>query len=77
MHPSLHEDFALHDPAVMFPTTMSSTVPDATTSQQHLVEAAQAEYSNQFRGHGVAAKIMENPCVSWSDRLESTEVSVV
>ncbi|KAH7027094.1 hypothetical protein B0J12DRAFT_356958 [Macrophomina phaseolina] len=73
MHPSLHEDFALHDPAVMFPTTMSSTVPDATTSQQHLVEAAQAEYSNQFRGHGVAAKIMENPCVSWSDRLESTE----
>lgn len=75
---SLQEDFVLHDPAVMFPTTMSSTIPDATTSQQQLVEAARAEYrQNQLGSRNLTAKILENPSVSWSDRLESTEVGFI
>ncbi|KAL1644751.1 hypothetical protein SLS58_004215 [Diplodia intermedia] len=44
MPSSLREDFAGHDPAVMFPMTMSSTVPDATLDQQRLLEAARAEH---------------------------------
>lgn len=75
---SLQEDFVLHDPAVMFPTTMSSTIPDATISQQQLVEAARAEYrQNQLGSRNLTAKILENPSVSWSDRLESTEVGLI
>ncbi|KAL1634946.1 hypothetical protein SLS56_002028 [Neofusicoccum ribis] len=72
---SLQDDFAQHEPAVMFPTMMSSTVPDATITQQRLLEAARAEFhqDHHMSPSGFTAKIIENPSVSWSEYLESTE----
>lgn len=77
MHSSLQQDFAGHEPIVMFPTTLSSTVPDATLDQQQLVEAARVEYQQiQYPSSPRAAtKLIGNPFVSWSDSLESNEVS--
>ncbi|OJD37638.1 vacuolar protein sorting-associated protein 11 like [Diplodia corticola] len=72
----LQEDFAGHEPAVMFPMAMSSTIPEATLDQERLLEAARAEYQqNQYHNSPriAASKFIENPSVSWSDSLEGNE----
>ncbi|KAF2145533.1 uncharacterized protein K452DRAFT_121523 [Aplosporella prunicola CBS 121167] len=77
MPEAMADDFAQHEPQMF--ADFLSTVPDATMTQQRLVEAALAERDMNEQDEALVRQRMmerpsDNPSVAWSDWLHSSEI---